>query len=180
MSQPEFIVQRHNEWHAVYAGRTADVYMNSATVPGLMKKQMVSGMNKRNEMWQRSCVDWIPFITTPKGRKKEGRTDKRNGLLWHYVGGPPSRRFLCAKPDKGFGLEISMWLEVGRERQLTPDSRSGQSAWEGPAAVREDRSRWVGIPSSFVEILLEIHASISLHMHKGMHSVTESPFLHLN
>ena len=35
-------------------------------------------------------------------------------------------------------------------------------------AVREDRSRWVGNPSSFVEISLEIHASVSLHMLKGM------------
>ena len=51
---------------------------------------------------------------------------------------------------------------------------------ESPESVREDQSRWVGIPSSFVEISLEIHASVSLHMHKGMQSVTESPFLHLN
>ena len=32
--------------------------------------------------------------------------------------------------------------------------------------MREDQSRWVGIPSSFVEISLKIHASVSLHMHK--------------
>ena len=48
------------------------------------------------------------------------------------------------------------------------------------AAGREDRSRWVGIPSSFVEISLEIHASVSLHMHKEVHSVIESPILHLS
>ena len=82
---------------------------------------------------------------------------------------------------------ISTWPEVGKgtreeldkgthRRQLgkgdvsgesTPDSRSDQSAWESPVAVREDRSRLVGIPSSFVEISLEIHASVSLHMHMG-------------
>ena len=39
--------------------------------------------------------------------------------------------------------------------------------WESPRAAREDRSRWVGIPSRFVEISLEIHASVSLHMHTG-------------
>ena len=52
--------------------------------------------------------------------------------------------------------------------QSTPDSR--ETSWHeiGSRAVRENRSRWVGIPSSFVEISLEIHASVSLHMHKGM------------
>ena len=59
--------------------------------------------------------------------------------------------FVCfgAKPDKGFGLEISTRPEVGRERELggtqrsesamgdgewqmesTPDSRGDQSAWD--------------------------------------------------
>ena len=41
-------------------------------------------------------------------------------------------------------------------------------------------SWWVGIFSSFEEISQEIHASVTLQMHKGMHSVTESPFLHLS
>ena len=68
--------------------------------------------------------------------------------------------FVCfgAKPDKGFGLEISTWPEVGRERQSesetkglrrrqlaksdasgqsTPDSRSDQLAWE-----RESPDQW--------------------------------------
>ena len=52
--------------------------------------------------------------------------------------------------------------------QSTPDSR--ETSWHviGSRAVREDRSRWVGIPSSFVEISLEIYVSASLLMHKGM------------
>ena len=41
--------------------------------------------------------------------------------------------------------------------------------------VKEDRSRWVGIPSSFVEISLEIHASVRLHMHKGNEMLHNSP-----
>ena len=108
--------------------------------------------------------------------------------------------FVCigAKPDKGSGLEILTWPKIGRERQSesetkglrkrelakgdasgqsTPDSRSDQSAWVSPVPAREDRSRWVGIPSSFVEILLEIHISISLHMHKGMQCYI-TPLLH--
>ena len=52
--------------------------------------------------------------------------------------------------------------------QSTPDSRETSRHEIGLKAVREVRSRWVGIPSSFVEISLEIHASVSLHMHKGM------------
>ena len=43
--------------------------------PRLDKKHVVSRTNERNEMWQRSCVNWIPFIATPKGRK-EGRRKK--------------------------------------------------------------------------------------------------------
>ena len=44
--------------------------------------------------------------------------------------------------------------------------------------MSEDWSKWVGIPSSFVEISLEIHASVSRHMHKGnamLHNFTLAP-----
>ena len=39
MSQPGFIVQRDNERPAVYAGGTADVYMNPATIHGWIKNR---------------------------------------------------------------------------------------------------------------------------------------------
>ena len=39
MSQPGFIVQRDSEWHAVYAGKTADVYVNPPTVHGWIKNR---------------------------------------------------------------------------------------------------------------------------------------------
>ena len=42
--------KRDNELCVVYAGRTADVYVNPATVPGWIKKGVVSRMNERNEM----------------------------------------------------------------------------------------------------------------------------------
>ena len=71
-----------------------------------------------------------------------------------------------------------MELDKGTERrqlakgdasgQSTPDSRETSRHERESRAVKEDRSRWIGIPSSFVEISLEIHASVSLHMHKGM------------
>ena len=49
----------------------------SSNHPQLDKKQVVSQINERNEMWQHSCVEWFPFIATPKGRK-EGRKKERN------------------------------------------------------------------------------------------------------
>ena len=63
--------------------------------------------------------------------------------------------------------------------QSTPDSR--ETSWHeiGSRAVREDRSRWVDIPSSFVEISLEIHASVSLHMHTGNAECYITPLLAL-
>ena len=62
---------------------------------------------------------------------------------------------------------------------------TGEQKWpvrmrESPVPVKEDRSRWVGIPSSFVEISLEIHASVSLHMHKGnatLHNTSLAPWV---
>ena len=68
---------------------------------------------------------------------------------------------LARNQTKGFGLEISAWPEVGREHQSevgkgrrtdqsTPEQRV-QLAWVSPGPEKEDRSRWVGIPSSVVE-----------------------------
>ena len=137
------------------------------------------------------------------GQKEEENIDEYVQMC-HYVGGPPSRRFLCLFWSKTRqrvwtrnlnatgsrkGTRVRELEEETQRRQLATGDAEGQSTpdiWEtsrmrqSPAAVREDRSRWVGIPSSFVEISLEIHASVSLHMHKGMHSVTESPFLHFS
>ena len=39
MSQPRFVVQRDNEWRAVYAGETANVYINSTPVHGWTKNR---------------------------------------------------------------------------------------------------------------------------------------------
>ena len=101
--------------------------------------------------------------------------------------------FVCfaAKPDKGFGLEISDGIRnrrgnsresgVGRrnpQEQLATGEAKGQLADDtrqqkrpvgmryGPEAVREGQSGWVGIPGSFVEISLEIHNCVSLQMHQ--------------
>ena len=51
--------------------------------------------------------------------------------------------------------------------QSTPVSRRDQSAWDRvQKQVREDQSRWVGIPSSFLEISRRMHVSVSLQMHQ--------------
>ena len=102
--------------------------------------------------------------------------------------------FVCfgAKPDKGFGLEISTWLEVGRERRseswtkgleegswrrttdraVDTGQQRDESAWE-----RVQTNEWSPVKigwhsSSVVEFLLETHASVSLHMH----NVIQLPF----
>ena len=77
--------------------------------------------------------------------------------------------FVCfgAKPDKGFGLEISTRPEVGRERESGLGQRNSeeavgegwrewpvdtgqqrdQSAWDRvQESVREEQSRWVSTP----------------------------------
>ena len=98
--------------------------------------------------------------------------------------------FVCfgEKPDKGFRLEISD----------TTGSRQGNAREEGVGEGRRRRTvgsrhrtaeeisrHEIGSSSSkgrpvkmsqhcswFVEISLEIHASVSLQMHKGMQSIT--------
>ena len=113
-------------------------------------------------------------------------------LLLHYVGGPPSRRSLCLfwRETKQRPVPaISTRPEVGRERpreldkrterrqlakgdasgQLTPDSRSDQSAWEIGSSRSEGRPVKMSQHSSWVvEFSLEIHACVSLHMHREM------------
>ena len=98
-----------------------------------------------------------PFVCfgakTNKGLSPRSRRDRK----WVRE----RERIWTKEPTEGVG-------DGWREWQSTPESR--ETSWHeiGSWAVREDRSRWVGIPSSFVEISLEIHASVSLHMHKGM------------
>ena len=102
--------------------------------------------------------------------------------------------FVCfgAKPDKGFGLEISTRPEVGREHQSeswTKEHREGSwrretqgGSWgvdtgqretsrhEIESSISEGRPVKMSQHSSwFVEFSLEIHASVSL---QGMQSVT--------
>ena len=92
-----------------------------------------------------------------------------------------------AKPNKGLSLRSRRdrkWVkelgEVSWRRVTRVGSRhrtAEVASWHeiGSRAVREDRSRWVGIPSSFVEISLEIHVSVSLHMHIGNAMLHNSP-----
>ena len=98
--------------------------------------------------------------------------------------------FVCfgEKPNKGRSSRSSSRPEVGKGTPIRELERNAEKAvgegWRRGAvnngqqkeAVREGQSGWVGIPSSFVEILLEIHASVSLQMHREC-SVAELPFL---
>ena len=53
MSQLGFVVQRDNEWRAVYAGGTADVYVNPKKPGGELNQQ---------EKWNNEAV-WIEFFS---------------------------------------------------------------------------------------------------------------------
>ena len=77
--------------------------------------------------------------------------------VWQYVGGPPSRSsfvYFGAKPDKGFGLEISMWPEVGRERErswtkeLREEVGDGRREWPVDTREQRDQLAWDRVQSS--------------------------------
>ena len=75
MSQPKFVVQRDNEWRAVYASRTADVYMNPATVPGWIKK--IGGEpNEREKLNVATKLCGFNSFHNNNKRKKEGSTNR--------------------------------------------------------------------------------------------------------
>ena len=99
--------------------------------------------------------------------------------------------FVCfgTKPNKGLGSRSSTRPEVGKGTPVSSWKKElrggvGEGRRKGAVdngqqkeAVREGQSGWVGIPNSFVEISLEIHANVSLQMHREC-NVTEPPFLH--
>ena len=106
---------------------------------------------------------------------------------------------LARNQTKGFGLEISGWPEVGKgiregswtkgleegswrrttDRAVDTGQQRDELAWERVQSSEEDRSGKVGIPNSFVEVSLEIHASVSLHMHSGNAECCITPCLAL-
>ena len=98
-------------------------------------------------------VSWIP------GSKEEGWLSlarRSQASVWHYVGGPPSRRSLCLfwretrqrvwtrdfdATGSRKGIPVGSWKKEPREVswrqarqkgtwQSTPDSRRDQSAWD--------------------------------------------------
>ena len=70
-----FVFQRENEWYAVYASRTADIYVNPATVPGWIKK--TGGEPDEWKKWNvtTKLCGLNSFHTNTK--RKEGRKEGR-------------------------------------------------------------------------------------------------------
>ena len=133
-------------------------------------------------------LPWVPW------RNFRIRHSKCFGYLCYTMKGvrQVDDLFVCfgAKPNKGLSSISSTRPEVGNgTSQSSWKKEAGEKAvgegWRRGAvdngqqkeAVREGLSGWVGIHSNFVEISLEIHASVSLQMHREC-SVTEPPFLH--
>ena len=100
--------------------------------------------------------------------------------------------FVCfgTKPNKGLNSRSSTWPEADkswkkqqswkkepREKAVGEARRRGTvDNGQQKEAVRDGQSGRVGIPSSSVENSLEIHACVSLQMHRKC-NVTELPFL---
>ena len=109
--------------------------------------------------------------------------------------------FVCfgAKPDKGFwtrdfdvtgsgkGTREESWTKelegaVGegwRTEAVDTGQQRDESAWVSPGQVKEDRSRWVGIPSSVVEFSLESTLALVYTCTQQMQCCI-TPFLRLN
>ena len=56
------------------------------------------------------------------------------------------------------------WKKELREGSWRKETQWSSQQWSAEGSSED--SGWVGIPSSFVEISLEIHASVSLQMHR--------------
>ena len=111
--------------------------------------------------------------------------------VWHYVGGPQSRRFLClfwretrqrvwtrdldatgSRKETPVGVgqrnsvksvgdgrrRVADEVDTGQQRDQSEEIGSGRN--EGRPFKMSQHSSWV------VEFSLEIHASVSLHMHR--------------
>ena len=91
--------------------------------------------------------------------------------------------YFGAKPDKGFGLEILTWPEVGRERESQSKTKELEEGsrhrtaerpvgWDEVQSSEGRRVKMSQYSSWVVEFSPEIHASVSLYMLTGMQSVT--------
>ena len=69
--------------------------------------------------------------------------------------------------------------EGWREWPVDTGQQRDELAWERVQSSEEDRWGLVGIPSSFVEVSLEIYASISLHINPGNAECYITPLLAL-
>ena len=109
------------------------------------------------------------------------------GLVWfHGISvtlwrGALSRRSFCLfwretkqRPDATGNGQGNASQRVGKRNSVKELGKAVGEGWRRRAvdngqqkeAMREGQSGGVGIPSSFVEISLEIHASVSLQMHR--------------
>ena len=74
--------------------------------PQLDRNKVVNRMNERNEMWQRSGVNWIPFIATPKERNKKRRA-KSSASKFEY-----GRNVSCVS-STGSIEKTEAWVSLG-------------------------------------------------------------------
>ena len=120
-----------------------------------------------------SAKQTIPLSVLARNQTKAWARDLRRDRKW------------VRKRDLGVEKgTLRKWVGDGWQRMAvgsrhrtaeeTNRHEIGSKISEGRAVKMSQHSSWL------VEISLEIHAIVSLQMDKGMHSVTESPFLHLS
>ena len=147
MSRPEFVVQRDNEYICCICRQNSQCLHESSNCHWLDKKQVVGWTNKRNEMWQWSYVNWIPFIATPKERKKQEMMSKMAYLKFRNE----SKSDLHVEYQK-YRKKMGAWasLEV---RFLGHMSRLW---WDGVCNICEFRPARTGIKEVISALLCSI------------------------
>ena len=142
------------------------------------------------------CYKWLLHVVYEKWLVLVPGTDWTWFILmWHYEVGVAKQTIFLFALGRNQTKARARGLDATGSGQGNTDQRgvgkrnpekavgegwrreSGVDNGQQKEAVREGQSGWVGIPSSFVDISLEIHASVSLQMHREC-NVMEPPFLH--
>ena len=148
MSQLRFIIQRDNEC-VLYMQAEQLTFSGSCNCLWLYKKQVVSQMNERNEIWQWSCVDWNPFIATPEGRRKEARHYKWNGQ-------PQSSKQVWMCLTCGV-LEVYKKSEACASFRVQFIGHASRICWDGVCNICRFQTARISIKGVISALLLLLH-----------------------
>ena len=107
-------------------------------------------------MWPRSCVDLIPFIATPKGRKKAAKSDEGKGL-------PQSSKWAQMYLVWSAGSIEKMEAWASLEVQFV--GHASRLWWDGVCDIGKFRPARTGIKGVILALLLLL---LHLLLHIGL------------